>query len=146
MSRRNVKESIKTFIETIEGVKAVYIGVPREQHRYPAVVVNLSNSDETAPTMPRGTGRKKVEYRCRLDVVNLSADKDVSASELAFDDLVDSICDKIRENYTLDGVVFSAGTKFIRTEFADPRLAGKDGGSVFRLATIEFDIVDYVVG
>lgn len=134
-------------MQTVPGVKTVFAGQPRLiAEAYPAVVVHLPGSDETAPTMPRGVGRKKIEYRARLDVITIDPAKNAVVSELAFDDLVDGICEAIRQNYTLGGSVHSAGTEYIRTAFAEPRLAGEDQGSIFRLATIEFDVCEYVVG
>lgn len=146
MRRREIKEKIASFVATIDGVNEVYPGQPKDINRFPAVVVRLPASEETAPTMPRGVGRKTIQYRARLDVVDLNPTENAVTSELAFDELVDRIVNVIRENYTLGGAVFSAGTQYIRVEVADPQLAGKSLGSVFRLATIEFDVVDYVIG
>lgn len=146
MRRREIREKIAEFLRAIEGVKEVYAAQPKNLNRFPAIVIRLPQSEETATTMTRGVGRKAIQYRARLDVLDISPDRNAIESELAFDDLVDRITSAIRENYTLGGAVFSAGTQYIRVEMADPLLAGEDQGNVFRLAVIEFDVTDYVVG
>lgn len=144
--RRSIKDRVATFLSTITEIKKVYKGFYRRSNLFPNVVISIPNENETRASVPAGSGKRRVDYVVRLTIINIDKERDEIESELAFDDLIDTIEQKIRENPTLGGTVLTAGVGFIRTEVAEPRLASEDQGSVFRAAVIELDVVDVVTG
>lgn len=146
MSRTTIKAAIKAFLVDIVGLKNVYEGTPKRFDRFPVAVIALPTEDESLVSMPARGGKRQIKYRARITLVDDDNSRNAIEGELAFDELIDSVKAKIREHPQLDGSVLIAGVEYIRTTVADPRLAGKDGGNVWRGATIEFDITDFVVG
>lgn len=147
MARRNVKATVRQFLEgNVEGLRSVYEGVvANNRGPFPTVVIRLPNEDEQRVSMPALTGRKSVTTTVRLLVIDVNTEPTVEA-ELAFDDLVDRVEAAIRANPTLGvDTVLQVGGR-IRTRVAEPVLAGQTQGGVYRGATIEFEVLEHVVG
>lgn len=148
MTRRQIKAALKTFLATVTGVKTVYEGMPKKipQANQPAIVIFTPKASDERVAGYAGIGKRKVTYTGRISVFNIDTEQDATASSLAFDDLIDAIENALRTNPSLDPSGWpNIAIDYIRTDVAEAKET-KDNGNVFRLATIEFPIVDYVVG
>jgi hypothetical protein len=144
-----MKNALKALLSTVAGVKHVYAGMPKKmpQTMLPAIVIYTPKASDERVAGSAGFGKRKVTYTARISVFNVDTEVDAEASSLAFDDLIDAIESTIRTHPKLDDSGWpNIGIEWIRTDVAEAKDASKDGGNVFRLATIEFPIVDYVVG
>jgi hypothetical protein len=145
-----MKDALKTLLSTVPGVKSVWRGMPKNvpQTLQPAVVVFTPKADEDRVTAMAGRGRRKVTYTARLAVIYIDPTPDAEAGSLAYDDLIDAIEKTIRENpmFVAGSEYPIAGLSFIRTNVEEAKEAGKTDGAVWRMARVEFDIVDFVEG
>jgi hypothetical protein len=149
--RRDVKQAIANELMTATGLKNVYtyrrkMNVATE---YPFLVIALPKSKETALTMSRPLGRKKLEFTAQLEIYYQDASPDGSG-QLVFDDLLDAIDIQLRSQPNLNsapvghsGIVLASAVEHIDTTVAPPQLIGQ---AIAMLAVKQFDVTVQVTG
>lgn len=135
--RRNIKTAVQTLLNSATGIKAVYTYKPKLMNQFPAVVINLKQSDEERVSSPIGQGKKRQEFVCSLEITMIDSSPDGSG-QLTFDDALDAIDVKLRSDYTLGGTVLASAVEYIKTQVAPPIKV--DGENVLLAAVKTFDI------
>lgn len=117
--RRQIKDAIKTLVQTATGVAEVYTYNPKLKINFPVVVVNLRQAEEDRASSPAKQGKKRVEFVAQLEIQSIDTTPD-SSGQLAFDDVLDAIDVALRSDYTLGGVALASAIKYIKTVVAPP--------------------------
>lgn len=143
MIRNDIKNAIKNLVSQAAGVKAVYTYRPKLINTFPAVVVSLKQSNEERAGSPAPLAKKHIEFVAQLEISMIDTSPDGSG-QLAFDDVLDAIDEKLRSDPTLGGTVLGSTIKYIRTNVAPP--IKTNGEAVLLAAVKQFDVTVQVTG
>lgn len=146
MTRQNIKNAIKSAITGVPGVKAVFTARQRitPNSQTPVITIYLPDEKEHQVSGPAPIGKRRIELTALLEVIMIDQNAQPEIGEAQFDDILDQIDVKLRQNFNLGGVVDGSAIKNLETKVAAPQMI--EGQNIFRVAVKKFDIVLTLTG
>lgn len=144
--RQSIKNAIQQSLQGIPGIKSVFTARQRltQNQQTPAITIYLPDVKEQVMTVGLPAGKRKLEITGLLEIIMVDPNSKVEDGEAQFDNLLDLIDEKLRQNFSLQGTVLGAAIKNLQTHVGAPQMV--EGNNIFRSAVKKFDILLSISG